>query len=139
MLAIFSLNLLHILHHNPSNIAHGQIRVTLYSTYSCFLTICFYRLWLLRWWLHDPGLPGWNFNPPSRGIFHPDYMWKLNFITVRRDSFPPAICLDLQALSLNFFCKHVSLRNWKPIDFHWFKKYLLELFSLQLCLFFFIK
>ena len=25
----------------------------------------------LRWWLHDPGLPGWNFNPSSRGIFHP--------------------------------------------------------------------
>ena len=31
------------------------------------------------------------------------------------------------------------LQNWRFIDFHWFKIFLLELFSLQLCLFFFIK
>ena len=52
-----------------------------------------------------------------------DYMWKLNFFLAMRDSFPPGILLDLQ--------------NWRFIDFHWFKIFLLELFSLQLCLFFF--
>ena len=31
-----------------------------------------------------------------------DYMWKLNFILARRDSFPPAIWLDLHAFSLYF-------------------------------------
>ena len=25
----------------------------------------------LRWWLHDPVLPGWNFNLSSRDRFHP--------------------------------------------------------------------
>ena len=30
-----------------------------------------------------------------------------------------------------FPCKHVSLSNWKPINFHWYKNFLLELFSLQ--------
>ena len=29
----------------------------------------------LWWWLHDPGLPGWNFNLSSREKFLPcDYM-----------------------------------------------------------------
>ena len=51
---------------------------------------------------------------PAGAYFTYDYMWKLNLITVRRDSFPSAICLDLQALSLNFFCKHVSLRIENP-------------------------
>ena len=52
---------------------------------------------------------------PAGAFISPySYMWKLNFITIRRDSFPPAICLDLQALSLNFFCKHVSLRIENP-------------------------
>ena len=32
-----------------------------------------------------------------------------------------------------------QLRNLKPIDFHWSKNFLLELFSLQLFLLFFIK
>ena len=36
---------------------------------------------------------------------------EIKFHHGKRESFPPAICLDLQALSLNFFCKHVSLRN----------------------------
>ena len=36
-----------------------------------------------------------------------------------------------------FLCKHVILQNWRFIDFHWFKFFLLELFNLQLCLFFF--
>ena len=30
---------------------------------------CF--LFHLRWWFHDPGLPGWNFNPSSRDRFYP--------------------------------------------------------------------
>ena len=25
----------------------------------------------VRWWLHDPCLPGWNFTPSSRGRSHP--------------------------------------------------------------------
>ena len=58
---------------------------------------------------------GMKFQPVQPGHISPyNYMWKLNFITARRDSFPPAICLDLQALSLNFFCKHVSLRIENP-------------------------
>ena len=31
-----------------------------------------------------------------------DYMWKLNFVLARRDSFPPGIWLDLHAFSLDF-------------------------------------
>ena len=37
------------------------------------------------------------------------------------------------------FHKHFILQNWRFIKFYWFKIFLLELFSLQLCLFFFIK
>ena len=25
---------------------------------------------ILSWWLHDPGFPGWNFKPSSKGRFH---------------------------------------------------------------------
>ena len=32
-----------------------------------------------------------------------DCMWKLNFVTARRDSFPPGTSLDLHAFSLSFF------------------------------------
>ena len=66
-----------------------------------------------------------------------NYMWKLNFVLARRDSFPPGIWLDLHDFLWIFLCKHVILQNWRFIDFHWFKIFLLELFSLQLCLFFF--
>ena len=31
-----------------------------------------------------------------------DYMWKLNFVLARWDSFPPGIWLDLHAFSLDF-------------------------------------
>ena len=57
-----------------------------------------------------------------------DYLWKLNFVLERQDSFPPSICLEMYVFSLNFFfCRLVSLRNWKPIDFHCrFKNFLLE-------------
>ena len=80
-----------------------------------------------------------KFQPVKLGQIPPyDYMWKLNFVPERRDSFSPGICLDLYPFSLIFLCKHVTLQDWKPIGFHWFKTFLLELFSLQLCLFFFI-
>ena len=38
-----------------------------------------------------------------------DYMWKLNFVTARRDSFPPGICLDLHAISFEFFFVTMSV------------------------------
>ena len=41
-------------------------------------------------------------NRPAGADFTYDYMWKLNFASTRRDSFPPGICLDLYAFSLDF-------------------------------------
>ena len=38
-----------------------------------------------------------------------DYMWKLNFVTARRDNFPPGICLDLHAISFEFFFVTMSV------------------------------
>ena len=67
------------------------------------LILCSSLFWS-RWWIHDPGLPGMKFHPVQpRQISLYDYMWKLNFVLARRDSFPPGICLDLYAISLNFF------------------------------------
>ena len=34
---------------------------------------------ILRWWLHDPGLPGWNFKPSSRDRFHLRLHVKIKF------------------------------------------------------------
>ena len=144
---------------------------------------------------------GVKFQPVQpRQISPYDYMWKLNFVLARRESFPLGIWLDLHAFSWDFslyrssrpdvlleilqysqentrpevcnfikietmaqifscefceifknvfsyrtppvaaaVCKRGILQNWRFIDFHWFKNFLLELFSLQLCLFFFIK
>ena len=46
---------------------------------------------------------GMKFQPAQpRQISPYDYMWKLNFILARRDSFPPGIWLDLHAFSLDF-------------------------------------
>ena len=33
------------------------------------LILCSWLFWA-RWWLHDPGLPGWNFPPSSRDRSH---------------------------------------------------------------------
>ena len=41
-----------------------------------FCELCSYDL---RWWLHDPVLPGWNFNPSSRDRFHPAITWGNHF------------------------------------------------------------
>ena len=72
----------------------------------------------VRWWLHDPGLPGY-FNPSSCDRFHPyNYMGKSNFIPAMRNSFPPGICLDLFTFFKIFLCKHVffiSLRRAEAI------------------------
>ena len=39
-----------------------------------------------------------------------DYMWKLNFVPARWDSFLPVICLDLYVISLEFSLK--PCKNW---------------------------
>ena len=45
---------------------------------------------------------GMKFQPVQLGQISPyEYMWKLNFVRARRDSFPIGISLDLNALSLN--------------------------------------
>ena len=33
----------------------------------------------LRWWLHDPGLPGWNFNPSTWPDFTPRLQVEIKF------------------------------------------------------------
>ena len=73
------------------------------------------------WWLHGFDLLGWN----SKSVqpvpdFTYNYIEKL-IIPARRNIF------------YKVFPPSISLR--KPIDSHWFKIFLLELFSLQLCLF----
>ena len=47
---------------------------------------------------------GWmNFQAVQPGQISPyDYIWKLNFVPARWDSFPHSTCLDLCAFSLNF-------------------------------------
>ena len=48
-----------------------------------------------------------------------DYMWKLTFVAARQDSFPPSICLDLHAFSLNFSlleCHFAKLKTQMSID-----------------------
>ena len=45
-----------------------------------------------------------------------DYIWKLNFVLARRDSFPNGLSLDLHALSLNFSlwaCQFTKLKTHK--------------------------
>ena len=34
---------------------------------------------LFTWWLHDPVLPGWNFNQSTRDRFHPTITWGNQF------------------------------------------------------------
>ena len=56
---------------------HNSTRDYIHSHQSSWLYNCqkinreCQKLLLFRWWLHDPGLPGWNFSPSCRGIFHP--------------------------------------------------------------------
>ena len=48
-------------------------------------------------------LAGMKFQPVQPGQVSPyDYMWKSDFAPARQDSFPPSVCLDLHAFSLNF-------------------------------------
>ena len=73
-----------------------------------------------------------------RQILPYDYMWKLNFVLARRDSFPPGIWLDLHDFLWIFLCKHVILQNWRFIDFHWFNFFYLSCLVFS-CLIFFRK
>ena len=93
--------------------------------------------WVVITWSR---LAGMKFQPVQlRQISPYDYMWKFNFVLAMRGSFPPIIWLDLHAFFRIFLCKHVLFYKiedlYISIDLNFF--YLL--FSLQLCLFFFIK
>ena len=64
----------------------------------------------LRWRLHDPSLPEWNFTLSSWGRFHPTIVWDIweNQISFwQAGSFSSGICLDLLTISFFFFCSHV--------------------------------
>ena len=62
---------------------------------------------------------------PAGQISPYDGVWKLNFLPVRRGSFPPGISSDWYAISLNFSLKPCPFTKLKT---HWFNFFLLEFF-----------
>lgn len=91
-----------ISHGNLNSISAHGFRLSLLSAL-CFFTHNFdiqylsktyLDLSIFRWWLHDLGLPGWNFNLVQPGQILPyDYMGK--FIPAKWDNFPTDNFLDL--------------------------------------------
>ena len=62
----------------------------------------------LRWWYHDLGLPGWNFNPFNQDRFHPTILWGNQISSLQGGSVFHlvfvSICLHFLLI---FFSKHV--------------------------------
>ena len=84
-----------------------------------------WKVWSIRWWLRDPGFPGWNFTPSSRDRWHVE----IKLGPAKAGQFSTWHLFRFACNIFDFFlCNHVSLRNWNPIDFHWFKLIWLELF-----------
>ena len=90
-----------------------------------FVQILFYgckkNIKWLRWWLHDLGLPGWNSTCAAETDFTLRLHVQFEFCTGKVGQF--------SSWYLFRFVRIFSLGNWKPIDFQWFKSFLLELFS----------
>ena len=78
------------------------------------LNDCFAFWVVITWsWLVEM-----KFQPVQpRQISPYDYMWKLNFVMARRDSFPPGIWLDLHAFSLDF---SLQARHFTKLEIHRF-------------------
>ena len=82
-----------------------------------FLDFFRYPVLIFRPTLHDPSLPGWNFNPSSWNRFQISsnrYLGKLDLIPARWDSFPPGILLNL----FFFFFFFVNFPScWTTVSF----------------------
>ena len=75
---------------------------------------------MLRWWLHDPVLPGWNFKSSSRDRVHPTITWGNQFSSWQGGT--------------GF---HLIFVYQKPIDSHWFKNvHKVMKFYKEICLIF---
>ena len=100
----------------------GQISLYHYMWKLNFVPAQFSTWHLFRWWLHDPGLRRWDFTPSRRDRSHPTITYG-NWISSRQGG--TVFHLAFVQICMQFFCLFRcnldSLRNWKPIDFHWFK------------------
>ena len=61
------------------SLQHWYYYYSVYSIKSLHLTS-------LRWWLHDPSLSGWNFNPSSWDRFHPTIAWENQISSQQRET-----------------------------------------------------
>ena len=73
--------------------------------------ICFGKI---RWWTHDPGLPGWNCNPPTRDRITLQLHVEVTFRPGKAGQFSNWYLIRFACIFFFIFlCKHVILQNWR--------------------------
>ena len=102
-----------------------------FSVITVFVSCVYQTCSILRWWLHDPSLPGWNFTPSSWDKCHPPITCGNYLLSRQGGTFST---WHLFRFACNFFEFLFAILSVYEIEnpyihFHWFIIFCLTYFS----------